>query len=183
MPNAAYPYSVREPRNPVGRALLENPNKPLVWLHGENVTPPSRGKTHHEQSSARTIPTRRVEGGTVGEFFDLTPAEEALIETKLRLGGVVRALRERSHLSQAALAKRIGSSQPRVAKIENHDPEVSLELQMKAIFASRPSASRELAALIKRWEAPVYRRNTKAPRPRALIADRLKHRIPSSRVA
>jgi Helix-turn-helix. len=93
--------------------------------------------------------------GTVGEFLGLTPAEEALIEMKLRLGGLVRALRERSHLSQADLAKRIGSSQPRVAKIENHDPEVSLDLQMKAIFASRPSASRELAALIKRWEAPI----------------------------
>ena len=50
--------------------------------------------------------------GTVGEFLELTPAEEDLIETKLRLGGLVRALRERSHLSQAALAKRIGSSQP-----------------------------------------------------------------------
>jgi len=60
-----------------------------------------------------------------------TPVEEDLIETKLRLGGLVRALRERSHLSQAALAKRIGSSQPRVAKIESHDPEVSLDLQMK----------------------------------------------------
>jgi hypothetical protein len=45
-----------------------------------------------------------------------------------------------------------------VAKIENHDPEVSLELQMKAIFASRPSASRELAELIKKWEG----RNSKA---------------------
>jgi len=56
--------------------------------------------------------------GTVGELLELTPVEEDLIETKLRLGGLVRALRERSHLSQAALAKRIGSSQPRVAKIE-----------------------------------------------------------------
>jgi DNA-binding XRE family transcriptional regulator len=93
--------------------------------------------------------------GTVGEFLELTPAEEDLIETKLRLGGLVRALRERSHLSQAALAKRIGSSQPRVAKIESHDPEVSLDLQMRAIFASRPSASRELAALIRKWEAPI----------------------------
>jgi transcriptional regulator with XRE-family HTH domain len=64
-------------------------------------------------------------------------------------------LRKRSHLSQAALAKRIGSSQPRVAKIESHDPEVSLDLQMRAIFASRPSAFRELAALITRWEAPI----------------------------
>jgi transcriptional regulator with XRE-family HTH domain len=74
--------------------------------------------------------------------------------------GLVRALRERNHLSQADLAKRIGSSQPRVAKIENHDPEVSLDLQMKAIFASRPSASRELAALIDTWEG----RGTRAKR-------------------
>jgi DNA-binding XRE family transcriptional regulator len=96
--------------------------------------------------------------GTVGEILELTPAEEALIETKLRLGGLVRTLRERSHLSQADLAERIGSSQPRVAKIENHDPEVSLELQMRAVFASRPSASRELAMLIKKWEG----RDTKA---------------------
>ena len=98
--------------------------------------------------------------GTVGEFLELTPAEEDLIETKLRLGGLVRALRERSHLSQAALAKRIGSSQPRVAKIEGNDPEVSLDLQMKAIFASRPSACRELAALFRKWEAPISTRSS-----------------------
>jgi transcriptional regulator with XRE-family HTH domain len=139
--------------------------------------------------------------GTVGEFFDLTPAEEALIETKLRLGGLVRALRERSHLSQADLAKRIGSSQPRVAKIENHDPEVSLDLQMKAIFASRPSASRELATLIKKWEAPISTgslaharrslktrspllgRNSKATKPKGLTADRLNYKVPSSGAA
>ena len=93
--------------------------------------------------------------GSVGELFDLSAAEEALLEAKLRLGGVVRTLRERSHLSQAELAKRIGSSQPRVAKLENSDPEVSLDLQMKAIFASRPSAQAEFTALIGKWAAPA----------------------------
>lgn len=93
--------------------------------------------------------------GTVGELLDLTAAEEALLEAKLRLGDVVRTLRERSHLSQAELAKRIGSSQPRVAKLENHDPEVSLDLQMKAIFASRPRAQAEFSALIGKWAAPA----------------------------
>jgi hypothetical protein len=34
--------------------------------------------------------------GTVGELFDLTPAEEALIEAKVRLSKVVRALRQQS---------------------------------------------------------------------------------------
>jgi len=35
--------------------------------------------------------------------------------------------------------------------VENQDPEVSLDLQMKAIFAARPKARQEFSALIKRW--------------------------------
>jgi len=50
-----------------------------------------------------------------------------------------------------ALAKLIGSSQPRVAKLENRDPEVSLDLQMKAIFAANPGARRDFQGLIKKW--------------------------------
>jgi hypothetical protein len=38
-----------------------------------------------------------------------------------------------------------------VAKLENRDPEVSLDLQIKAIFAARPAARRELSALISKW--------------------------------
>jgi len=41
--------------------------------------------------------------GTVGELFELTPAEEALVETKVKLGRIVRSLRQRSGLSQAEL--------------------------------------------------------------------------------
>jgi len=103
------------------------------------------------------FPTRWLEGRHCPANSSNSPLpKRTSSRRKLRLGGLVRALRERSHLSQAALAKRIGSSQPRVAKIESHDPEVSLDLQMKAIFASRPSASRELAALIRKWEAPHF---------------------------
>ena len=40
MPNSAYPSRVRKPRSPDGPGLLENPSKPLVWLHGELKTPP-----------------------------------------------------------------------------------------------------------------------------------------------
>jgi len=92
--------------------------------------------------------------GTVGELFELTPAEEALVETKVKLGRIVRSLRQRSGLSQAELASRIGSSQPRVAKIESDDPEASIDLQLKAIYAARPRAQQEFAALLRRWEAP-----------------------------
>ncbi len=60
--------------------------------------------------------------GDAAEFLDLTDVEAALVEAKLALGDAVRALRQRSHLSQQDLAKRMGSSQSRVAKVENHDP-------------------------------------------------------------
>jgi transcriptional regulator with XRE-family HTH domain len=97
------------------------------------------------------------EVGTVGDLFELTRAEEALIETKLKLGGIVRALRQRSRLSQAELAKRMGSTQPRVAKIESEDPKASIDLQLKAIYAARPRAQQEFAALMRRWAVPIER--------------------------
>ncbi len=89
--------------------------------------------------------------GTASELLGLTEAEAALVEAKLMLGSVVRVLRVRKGLSQAALAKLMGSSQPRVAKLENRDPEVSLDLQMKAIFAASPGARRDFQGLINKW--------------------------------
>jgi len=53
----------------------------------------------------------------------------------------------------------MGSSQSRVAKVENRDPEVSLDLQMKAVFAASPGACREFEGLIRKWRirAPAAR--------------------------
>jgi len=42
--------------------------------------------------------------------------------------------RQRQGLSQAALAKRIASSQSRVAKLEAGDPSISFELLLRAYF-------------------------------------------------
>ena len=74
--------------------------------------------------------------GTVAEFLELNPEESALIEIKLRLSDLVKKARARRRLSQTALAKRLGSSQSRVAKIEAGDPSVSLDLLVRASFAS-----------------------------------------------
>jgi len=64
--------------------------------------------------------------GDYGDFLGLTAEEREYIELRAAL---VRALRERRkkdlRISQAAFAKRIGSSQSRVAKIEAGDPSVS----------------------------------------------------------
>lgn len=74
--------------------------------------------------------------GTVSEFLGLTKEDEEYIELKLRLTELVRVSRKRKRISQLTLAKRLGSSQSRVAKIEAGDPTVSFDLLVRASLAS-----------------------------------------------
>lgn len=73
-------------------------------------------------------------GGTEA-FLGLSDEEIAYIELKLALGDQLRAMREKKVITQTALAKLIGSSQSRVAKMEAGDPTVSLDLLVKALLA------------------------------------------------
>jgi len=73
--------------------------------------------------------------GTVAEFLELTPEESALIEIKLALSRNLRQRREKQ-MTQAELAKKIRSSQPRIAKAEGGDGSVSIELLIRAMLAT-----------------------------------------------
>jgi len=73
--------------------------------------------------------------GTVAEFLELTPEESALIEIKLALSRKLRQRRQ-EQMTQAELASRIHSSQPRIARAENGDRSVSIELLLRAILAT-----------------------------------------------
>ncbi len=73
--------------------------------------------------------------GTPQEFLGLSNEETALIDMHIALSLALRALRKRRKLTQAALAKRIGSSQSRVAKMEVGDPSVSFELLIRGLLA------------------------------------------------
>ena len=95
-------------------------------------------------------------GWTVGnatDFLGMSPAEEALVDIRLALGDEVRAARERTNLTQHALAKRIGSSQSRVAKIETGDTTVSIDLQMKALLAIGSSPGAVFSSLARKLAA------------------------------
>jgi DNA-binding transcriptional regulator YiaG len=73
--------------------------------------------------------------GSAAEFLGLTSEEAAFVETKLALSQTLRARRTAKNMSQAALAKRLGSSQSRVAKMESADRTVSIDLLLRALFA------------------------------------------------
>lgn len=73
--------------------------------------------------------------GSAAEFLGLTPAEEAYIELCARLAGGVRDRRLHRNLTQVQLAKMLGSSQSRVAKMEAGDPSVSMDLMVRSLLA------------------------------------------------
>jgi DNA-binding XRE family transcriptional regulator len=82
--------------------------------------------------------------GSADEFLGLSAEEGELVEVRLRLSRALRRERERRHVTQAVLAKKLGSSQSRVAKIEAGDPSVSLDLMVRALLTLGASR-RELA--------------------------------------
>ncbi len=87
--------------------------------------------------------------GTAQEFLHLSPEEAAYIDLKVRLAMGLRARRRRRNLTQADLAKRLQSSQSRIAKMEAGDPSVSLDLLIRSLLilgASRRELSRIISA-------------------------------------
>jgi transcriptional regulator with XRE-family HTH domain len=73
--------------------------------------------------------------GDAADLLGLSPEEEALINMKVKLSKQLVELRKKGGLSQGALARIIGSSQSRVAKMEACDPSVSMDLMFKSAFA------------------------------------------------
>src|SRR5438132_10407197 len=72
--------------------------------------------------------------GSVQEFLGLSDADAALIEMKLSLSRSLRERRQRRGVSQVELAKRLRSSQSRVAKMEAGDPSVSMDLLVNSLL-------------------------------------------------
>ncbi len=95
---------------------------------------------------------RRLEavGWRVGEardFLGLTAGEAEFVEIKLALARRVRELREERNWSQAEFARRVESSQSRVAKMEAADPTVSVDLLVRSLLAAGANR-RELGLIV-----------------------------------
>lgn len=95
----------------------------------------------------KRLKTAGLAVGDASDFLKLTPAETELVELKVRLALFAKEQRKVNNLSQDALAKMMGSSQSRVAKIESGDPSVSLDLIVRALLTSG-TTRQELAEVI-----------------------------------
>ena len=85
--------------------------------------------------------------GSTRDFLGLSNEEDTFVELKVALGTSLRQQRARKKISQSALAKQMGSSQSRIAKMEAGDASVSLDLQVRALVALG-TTRRELARAV-----------------------------------
>ena len=73
--------------------------------------------------------------GTVAEFLELSPGQSAIIELRLGLSKALKQKRLDSKMTQEKFAKRLHSSQSRLAKMEAGDKSVSLDLLISNLLA------------------------------------------------
>lgn len=122
---------------------------------------------------------RRVPGkpgwveGSVDELLELEPWESELIELRLALADAVREKRSRQGLSQKQLADRVGSTQPRVARLEQ--AEASLDVILRAVFALGASRD-EVGRIVARRSKSARRRRAVSPAARK-VAKRSKRAV------
>jgi predicted XRE-type DNA-binding protein len=69
------------------------------------------------------------------DFLELTVEERRLVDLRFAVSRAVRARREQQHLTQEQVARKLKSSQSRVAKLEAGSADVSLDLMFRALFA------------------------------------------------
>jgi plasmid maintenance system antidote protein VapI len=87
-----------------------------------------------DEAKRRRLEAAGFRVGSAAEFLGLSDAENALVELRFALSTSLKQYRTGQHLSQTALARRLKSSQSRVAKMEAGDPSVSIDLLFRALF-------------------------------------------------
>jgi ribosome-binding protein aMBF1 (putative translation factor) len=87
--------------------------------------------------------------GSADDFLELSAEEAAFVDLRLSLSQALKERRTRRRISQEKLARKIGSSQSRVAKMEASDPSVSVDLLIRALLAIGASP-KDIAGAIER---------------------------------
>jgi DNA-binding XRE family transcriptional regulator len=87
-----------------------------------------------DQAKRERLESKGWKIGTIADFLELTPDEALFVEIKLALSHSLKERRQQL-MTQRELALKISSSQPRIAKAENGDASVSLELLIRAMLA------------------------------------------------
>jgi len=87
------------------------------------------------ESKRKRLESKGWKFGGAKDFLNLSREEAAYVELKLALSKELQEYRRQKKLTQHELARRLKSSQSRIAKMEAGDPSVSLDLLIRSLFA------------------------------------------------
>ena len=87
-----------------------------------------------DKNKKRQLEAKGYRIGDAKDFLGLSAEESAYIEMKLALSQALAQKRKQRRLTQLELARKLNSSQSRIAKMEKGDPTVSLDLLVKALL-------------------------------------------------
>lgn len=100
--------------------------------------------------------------GDAADFLEMTDEERQLLDTRVEAALAVRRQRKVRKLSQEQLARRIKTSQPRIAKIEQAASDVSLDQILRAFAAAGGRIAVKQGSTIRVPKADGKRKKTKA---------------------
>ena len=101
-----------------------------------------------KNTKRRKLEAKGWQIGSVQDFLRLSDEEAAYVELKLALSRSLREWRTRHRVTQIQLAKRLRSSQSRIAKMEAADASVSVDLLVRSLLtvgATRRDLARTIA--------------------------------------
>lgn len=89
-----------------------------------------------KQSKRKAIEAAGWKVGDAADFLEMNEQERQLLDTRAALAKAVRRQREIGDLSQKELGARLKTSQPRIVKIEQAAPDVSVDQLIRALLAA-----------------------------------------------
>jgi ribosome-binding protein aMBF1 (putative translation factor) len=98
------------------------------------INPLQIGRITMDKQKQLNLEKRGYRVGSAADFLGLTPEEEAYIEIRLEISTLIRYQRKKLGWTQTQLARSLGSSQSRVAKMEAGEPSTSLDLMLKGLL-------------------------------------------------
>jgi DNA-binding XRE family transcriptional regulator len=88
-----------------------------------------------DKMKKKALEAKGYKVGSVDEFLGISEEEAVYIDLKLALSQALANRRKDNKLTQMQLAKKLGSSQSRIAKMEKGDPAVSLDLLIRSLLS------------------------------------------------
>jgi DNA-binding XRE family transcriptional regulator len=95
-----------------------------------------QGEATMDNKKKKSLESKGYTVGSVDKFLGLSKEESEYIELKMALSQALAERRKKSNLTQIQLARKLKSSQSRIAKMEKGDPSVSLDLLVKSLLAT-----------------------------------------------